>query len=658
MKRKKYCSIKYFPLFISGLMFGVIGTVVYFAMGLNSLAFFMWIASLLVMGRFLSHQQDILKITTSFLSKNSYFLLLGFLFWILASSFYFFYGFSFYMFICWLVSLFVTVFYFSKIEPSPVFKNIFNRIDSFFLIGLILIFVPLYFFSLYNTPWQMHTDEIAIMDVSGDLTGLFMDPFGESDYYYGFPHFAFILLGGIAKLLGGISLSTIRAAQGVLGLITVLVSYFLFRQILNSRGYGFGAAILLGGSHAFLAISRMGLWTHTAVIVEVSALLMLLTGFKQRSLWVTFVGGAFAGVSLYVYFAARTSFVVWILFLCLVPFVLNQKALGRMSLKYALVGILGFIFVASPMLIATFKKDSESHKYIKEKILLFSEGRQTQLGMSNKETVREAWLENISKGLWGFNKNIVDHGTVYINYGHGFVDPITGMLIWFGFLCLLIKMIFGIKRTEESLFTLVGFLFIWLFMSLFVIQAPNYTRLMVVLPFVVLLCIEAIRTSLSYICKYLERISLKLSQIISVLFPTIIILLIAVLNSVIYYDFIKKGDALGDDVGGTYRYMETKKEWSEYTYYLSASDEHPYYHWGIEGYWKYWMERSVQEGQHFEFIKPDSLANYVSSLRRPFTLFVSEDLWKKIQNEMVVLYPKLNIVHIQPDGSRLAIEVL
>ena len=39
---------------------------------------------------------------------------------------------------------------------------------------------------------------------------------------------------------------------------------------------------------------------------------------------------------------------------------------------------------------------------------------------------------NAKNGLGAFNNTVVDHGWIYQNNGHGFVDPLTGILLWLG----------------------------------------------------------------------------------------------------------------------------------------------------------------------------------------------------------------------------------
>ncbi len=51
-----------------------------------------------------------------------------------------------------------------------------------------------------------------------------------------------------------------------------------------------------------------------------------------------------------------------------------------------------------------------------------------------ESTVAGGMWKNISWGLTAFNNKIADHGFIYENKGHGFVDPLTGIFLWVGVL--------------------------------------------------------------------------------------------------------------------------------------------------------------------------------------------------------------------------------
>ena len=80
-----------------------------------------------------------------------------------------------------------------------------------------------------------------------------------------------------------------------------------------------------------------------------------------------------------------------------------------------------------------------------------------------------------------FNTDRVDHAYIYPNFGHGIVDPLTGALLWFGALVVLVAAVRH-RGNPLALFPLVGFLVLWLAFAFLVGQAPDYPRMLVILP--------------------------------------------------------------------------------------------------------------------------------------------------------------------------------
>ena len=65
-------------------------------------------------------------------------------------------------------------------------------------------------------------------------------------------------------------------------------------------------------------------------------------------------------------------------------------------------------------------------------------------------------------GLGTFNSKVVDHGWIYVNYGHGFVDPLTGIVLWLGVAIVGLGLIRRRREDEGALLMLGGFLVLWL----------------------------------------------------------------------------------------------------------------------------------------------------------------------------------------------------
>ena len=49
---------------------------------------------------------------------------------------------------------------------------------------------------------------------------------------------------------------------------------------------------------------------------------------------------------------------------------------------------------------------------------------------SSRDSQFDGWVTNIKYGLGTFNNKVVDHSWIYPNYGHGFLDPLMGIVLW------------------------------------------------------------------------------------------------------------------------------------------------------------------------------------------------------------------------------------
>ena len=65
----------------------------------------------------------------------------------------------------------------------------------------------------------------------------------------------------------------------------------------------------------------------------------------------------------------------------------------------------------------------------RETLLIYPEARELQRTWVFESTVAGGIWKNVSWGLTAFNNKIEDHGFIYLNRGHGFVDPLTGIFL-------------------------------------------------------------------------------------------------------------------------------------------------------------------------------------------------------------------------------------
>ncbi|TSC75514.1 MAG: hypothetical protein G01um101430_356 [Parcubacteria group bacterium Gr01-1014_30] len=311
----------------------------------------------------------------------------------------------------------------------------------------------------------------------------------RSDYFY-FPDFSFASLGLLSSALGGVELENVRLIHALSGLAVIGISYFLFYLLFEKRSAA-AAAVIMGSNHVLLAISRMAMRDNSAILTLVLALVILYAGLKKKSLLLSFLGGAASGFSFYVYFPTRAVILIWALFMGLVIFFNTDRTERKIRLKMLALNMAGFVLIAFPVLTETVKLLPESIAYQNRQLLIYQEGRELQKEWLYASSIREAVLTNIKNGFFMFNKPIHDHGYIYPNYGSGFVDPLGGVLIWVGAAGL----VFGFSHREKKegkILVLSGFCLLLVIFAFLTGKTPNYTRMLVILPFVAYLVVEGL----------------------------------------------------------------------------------------------------------------------------------------------------------------------
>ncbi len=550
-------------------------------------------------------------------------------------------GFSGGVALLWIASLALTAVSFFYARRAR--ERLFTWRDLIPLGILGVIFVPLYLINLSVIPWQIGTDEIATMAFERQLASapLTTDWFGLSGYFH-YPNAMLISRGILGRALGGVTLATMRLVSAGGGMLIILASYFFFRLFFKPL-LSFVGGILVGSHHALLALSRMAMNSNGALLHEIIALTLLVRGYKKSSRFETFFGGAIAGLAFYHYFPGRIIIFIWALFLLCALVGYRKKIPARHTLMQGVIALLGFMMAVGPLAIATIRAPGDPSRYAEHQILLFPEARELERTWVGAKTVREGMLINIKQGLTVFNNNLHDFGYEYLNPGHGFVDPVTGILVWIGFIFIL----FRLRKTPESALILVGFSFIFLFFAFLTTKNPNFTRFLIVIPFAGALVLESIRQGTQVLNRFSRYAGGGLAIIVA--------LVIALVNLGIYGDYVQKGFTAGNDIGGTARYVEARHDINAYTFYLLADKNHPYYSWGETSQWQTWLGFFVPPHQTAKIIPPDSFLS--ETLHPPFTLFTSHEVWSAIESAMRSRYPYLTIANILPDGSRIAVEV-
>jgi|GEM_PF-1171637 len=539
-----------------------------------------------------------------------------------------------------------------------------TRFDIYLIFGLVLMFIPVYFSTLYYIPFQLNTDEPTIMHFSKEAVyGSSFDPFGITNYFR-YPALIFVIFGGIADWLGGISLYTFRVVHASSAILIIVFSYLLLRlaalaadrkHIVAAYLLPFAGAAIVGFNHALMAVSRMAMRDNSALLIEVIAFTLLGFGILRKNWFLLFMGALAVGLSFYVYLPARIIIVLWALFLGGLGTFFDTKYHWLDICAAGAITILGVFLVVSPLLLATLAAEETEFTDISNKFLFSKQAQQEQQAWVGAASIADGLRINTMQGLTMFNNNLHDHNYVYPNYGHGFVDPLTGILIWIGLASVLMRWARKSEQMEFHLFFVGCFVVLWLVLSFFFNKNPHYNRLLSTLPFVAFLASEALYMLGNLAASIIKKF-IKLSLPLAALCVVAGTLGIVVWNLSIFSDFVTKGLRDGDALGATARYTEEKREMPGYSFYLAADAQNPYYTWGIEGQWRGWLGTFVGKDQHSTVVHPDMLS--YEELQIPFTLFMNKSVWDQQEYALRARYPGGTFISMVPNGTRVAYEVL
>ena len=517
--------------------------------------------------------------------------------------------------------------------------------------GLVAVFAPLYLAAIYRWPVQVSSDEEQIVTAARNAAhdqGL--DPLGLSTYLNR-PALLLVGWGKLGELLGGYDLFHMRLLHALFGLLTIGAAYALFRQLLP-RWWAVFASCVLGVSHSFLIISRLAMRENTAVLAEVLALALLLWGFRHTHPLATFLGGVVAGLGFYVYYPARATFPIWIVFIVALALIGSRRFPLRWILTSGAIATAGFVLVATPIMIAESHIpragvpsdfDPQHSTY-----MIYPEARERERQWVGASSVAEGMKTNIRWGLGAFNNTVTDNGNIYVNRGHGFVDPLTGILLWLGVGLAAFRLLRR-ELDEGGLLAVVGFVSLWLASAFLVNKAPNYTRLLVTLPFVAYFVTVAVR--------WLAGRWRTLPAVAALVTGGFLAALVA-WNLAIAWDYIDDGRRTGDPIGSTGRYVAANDQIPGQKFFMATTEngEFDYYYYlaasaGVNRMQLFAEDDSKVRG----VVPPDQLPSFTES--PPFAIFARRDAWEQFGAPLAERYPRGRIRNITPRGDLVVFEV-
>jgi Dolichyl-phosphate-mannose-protein mannosyltransferase len=503
---------------------------------------------------------------------------------------------------------------------------------------------PLYLIELYRWPVQVSSDEIAIMSVSHDLAKTPGDPFAYSVYLTR-PAGLFVVWGTLGEWMGGIDLFHMRLLHAIVGLLTIAACYVLFRLLLP-RNWAFLGAVLVGVNHSMFMISRLAMRENTAVFILVLALILLVWGFQHSQELAIFLGGFVAGLGFYVYYPARVAFPIWIVFLLGLGLLYKKRFPARRLLLVGAITTAGFALAATPIIYSESTIPSTTHSGQDDSLFIYHDARVEQQQWVFAQSEFDGWVKNIKFGLGTFNSKVVDHSWIYPNYGHGFLDPLMGIVLWVGVAVVGLALIRRRRDDEGALLMLGGFLVLWLSFAFLVNKAPNYTRLLIALPFVAYLVVEALR----WATNRWRSVRYAPQAIVGVF-----VVAVVALNVSAARDYVQLGRKDGDPIGSTGRYAHAHQNVPGQKFYVVSSETQPYYVWGNLGPGNDRLARFTKPNLVQSPIDPTTLKDFRGV--PPFALFMRREVWQPLAAQLAELYPRGQIRNVTPDGARVVLVV-
>jgi hypothetical protein len=317
--------------------------------------------------------------------------------------------------------------------------------------------------------------------------------------------------------------------------------------------------------------------------------------------------------------------------------------------------VAGFALVVTPYAIAYQRAPQALKEHTQEANLLTAKGRKFQQGWVFAPTVWAGYKRNVVNGLTAFNYGRQDHGWIYGDKGHGIVDPLTGALLWIGALAVFVRVVRR-RGPPWTLLPLTSFLALWLIYAFVIGQAPDYSRMLIVLPFVAYLVAEAVR-ALAEIAQRLLSARRRFAPALPLAAGVAAVLAIGVWNGFIGWDYIDKGQKAGDDIGSTGRYVQKHSRNPKQRFFIAADEtQFKYYEWGWPSTWEARIRLfAADNSQVGGVIAPSQLGQF--SATAPFTVFTRNDLWSQVQSQFQTRYPDARVDRITPDGRLLAVNV-
>jgi 4-amino-4-deoxy-L-arabinose transferase-like glycosyltransferase len=192
-----------------------------------------------------------------------------------------------------------------------------KRVDLALLLVVLPVALFLRVYDLDNTPPGLHYDEAANAILAADIAEgkshpLFIEAYTGKEVL-------FFYLTGVSMRLLGVSIFSLRLTSALIGVLTVLITYQLAREMFAhqgaeaSRWLALFSAALLATSYWHVTLSRYGFRAITQPLLQALTLWCLWRGLRRESTGWLALSGLFCGAIAYTYLASRVFPVILLL---------------------------------------------------------------------------------------------------------------------------------------------------------------------------------------------------------------------------------------------------------------------------------------------------------------------------------------------------------
>ncbi len=196
---------------------------------------------------------------------------------------------------------------------------------------------------LHMAPPALHLDD-AVYGLMARMIGRGNWPVFFHTYTGREPLYMY-LMAGVFRVFGSTGV-TLRLTSALIGIVTIPLVFLLGRELFSTR-VGVLAAAIMAFNYWHISTSRNGYPNILIPPIECLAMVFLWRGYRDKSWWAGALGGAFVGLVLYTYLAARLFPVTLVLFFVYALIVDTRRWVSRIGVLS--LAVLAAVIVFAPL---------------------------------------------------------------------------------------------------------------------------------------------------------------------------------------------------------------------------------------------------------------------------------------------------------------------